>query len=152
MGAEESEVGEVGGEAIMKEEQADTRSVELGVSAPSQPPAEREVAMSNGRSHTFMAFLAGLTTGGIAALLLASTSGRELREQIGDETDKLRTTAFDKAREAREKVTESYEEATERAVQMATAAQKSAEAYREAVKEAVKKGKAAYDRELARAK
>jgi gas vesicle protein len=106
--------------------------------------------MSNERSTSLLAFLLGAVTGSVAALLLAPTSGRELREKIGDGAQKTRDTAIETARHAGEKVTAKYEEATERAREMATGAKESAESHGKAVKEAVKEGKAAYDRELAK--
>jgi len=112
---------------------------------------DKELVMSNNSSDTLLAFLLGAATGGIAALLLAPTSGRELREKIGEGAEKTRATAIDTARQAGEKVTAKYEEATERAREVATGAKESAETHGKAVKEAVKEGKAAYDRELAKA-
>lgn len=112
---------------------------------------EKELEMGNDTSNTLMAFLLGAATGGIAALLLAPSSGRELREKIGEGAEKTRTTAIETARQAGEKVSAKYDEATERAREMATGAKESAETHGKAVKEAVKEGKAAYDRELAKA-
>lgn len=112
---------------------------------------EKESAMGNNTSNTLMAFLLGAATGGIATLLLAPTSGRELREKLGEGAEKTRAATIDAARQAGEKATAKYEEATERAREVATGARESAEAHGKAVKEAVKEGKAAYDRELAKA-
>jgi gas vesicle protein len=94
-------------------------------------------------------FLLGAATGGLAALLFAPSSGRELREKIGEGSEKLRAAAAEKVGEVREQVAEKYQETTRHAGELADGAKKSAEAYGHAVKKAVKKGKAAYDRELA---
>lgn len=106
--------------------------------------------MSQQGSNTVMAFLLGAAVGGITALLLAPSSGRELREKIGEGADKARTRAIETAREAREKVTEKYGEGTEKAREVAASLRESAESHGTAVKEAFKEGKAAYDRELAK--
>ena len=123
---------------------------------PTQPagapvPGEyEETNMSNQGSNTVMAFLLGAAVGGVAALLLAPSSGRELREKIGEGADKARAKTLDTAREAREKVVAKYEEGTEKARELAVSAKDSAEHHGKAVKEAFKEGKAAYERELAK--
>jgi gas vesicle protein len=139
---------------MTNEQQTSTLSGVPGTEAIPQAAMERnveEASMSNKWSHTMTAFLLGAATGGIAALLFAPTSGRELRGKIGESSDKLRTAADEKAREAREKVVEKYQETTERARGLAAGAKESADTYRVAVKEAFKEGKAAYDREVAKA-
>ncbi len=104
--------------------------------------------MSNDGSSTLLAFLLGAVTGGVAALLLAPTSGRELREKIGEGAEKARSTTVDTTRQASQKVSEKYEETTERARKLATDAKEGAEVRGKAVKEALREGKAAYEREL----
>lgn len=106
--------------------------------------------MSNDSSTSLVAFLLGAVTGGIAALLLAPTSGRELREKIGEGAQSARTTAVDTARQTREKVTEKYGEGTEKARELAANAREGAESRGKAVKEAFKEGKAVYERELSK--
>jgi len=118
------------------------------------PQAEigtEELAMRNDSSHTLMAFLLGAVAGGVTALLLAPTSGRELRDKIGEGANKARDQALDAAKQARVKATETYEAGTERARELKDSAKENAEVHVKAVKEAVKKGKAAYDKELAKA-
>lgn len=107
--------------------------------------------MSNDSSSTLLAFLLGTVTGGVAALLLAPTSGHELRQKIGEGADKARTSAIESARQASQKMNEKYEETTGRAREMATGAKEVAETRGKAVKEAFKEGKAAYERELTKA-
>jgi gas vesicle protein len=104
--------------------------------------------MSHQGSNTVMAFLLGAAVGGVAALLFAPSSGRELREKIGEGADKARAKTLETARETREKVAAKYEEGTEKARELAASARDSAESHGKAVKEAFKEGKAAYDREL----
>jgi len=101
-------------------------------------------------SNPMTMFLLGAATGGLAALLFAPSSGRELRKKIGENSEKLRATAAKKMDEARGQVTEKYEETARRAGELAAGAKESAETYRHAVQTAVKKGKAAYDKELAK--
>ncbi len=108
----------------------------------------KEIEMSNDGSSTLLAFLLGAVTGGVAALLLAPTSGRELRQKMGEGAEKARATALESARQASQKVTEKYEETTERARELVTGAKEGAEFRGKAVKEAFKEGKAAYEREL----
>ena len=106
--------------------------------------------MSNEKSHTLMAFMLGAVAGGVAALLLAPASGRELREKIGEGAEKVRATTLDTAHQAGEKVTQKYGETTEKARELAASVRESADAHGKAVKEALKEGKSAYDRELAK--
>lgn len=120
-----------------------------GPAAPA-PSGTEETEMNHGRSNTLMAFLLGAVTGGVTALLLAPSSGRELRERIGEGAQKAQSTALDTARQTRAKVAEKYEEGTEKARELATGARQSAEAHGQAVKEAFKEGKAAYEREIAK--
>ena len=104
--------------------------------------------MSNGSSNSLMAFLLGVAAGGVAALLFAPTSGRELREKIGEGAQSARETALERARETQKKVSEKYEEGTGKARELAASARESAESRGKAVREAFKEGKAAYEREL----
>ena len=106
--------------------------------------------MKNKSLNTPLVFMLGAATGGIAALLLAPTSGRELRERIGEDTEKLRLATTEKAREARDKMTEKYRDTAQQGRELVASAKENTDAYREAVKGAVKEGKAAYDRELAK--
>jgi gas vesicle protein len=136
----------------MSETKVHAFPVEQGAatSGPTASGAEEE-PMSNEGSNSLMAFLLGALTGGVAALLFAPSSGRELREKIGESAEKARATAQDTARQTRERVHEKYEEGTEKARELATSARESAETRGKAVKEAIKEGKAAYERELAKA-
>ena len=106
--------------------------------------------MKSETSNTLLAFLVGVATGGITALLLAPTSGTELRRKIGESADKAREDALKTAREAGQKVAKAYEETAERARDVAGEVKATAEAQREAVKQAFKEGKAAYDKELSK--
>jgi gas vesicle protein len=110
-----------------------------------------ELAMRNESSHTLMVFLLGAVAGGVTALLFAPTSGRELRDKIGEGANKARDSALESAKQARVKATETYEAGTERARELKDSAKENAEVHVKAVKQAVKKGKAAYDKELAKA-
>lgn len=106
--------------------------------------------MSNDSSSSLVAFLLGAMTGGVAALLLAPTSGRELREKIGEGAQTARSTALETARQTREKVNEKYEEGSEKARELAAGAREGAESRGKAVREAFKEGKAVYERELSK--
>jgi gas vesicle protein len=55
---------------------------------------------ANGGSSGFViGFFLGAATGGVAALLLAPKSGRELREELAEERARVRERAYEKARE-----------------------------------------------------
>lgn len=107
--------------------------------------------MKNETSNTLLAFLVGAATGGIAALLLAPTSGVELRRRIGESAEKARKDTLETAREAGQKVAQTYEETAQTAREVASEIKASAGAQRDAVKQAFKEGKAAYDKELTKA-
>lgn len=99
-------------------------------------------------NQALLAFLAGAAAGGIAGLLLAPSSGDELRRRIGEGAEKTRDDARERVRAVGEKVHESYDATAERAREMVGQAWASAEAHRMAVKQALHEGMAAYEREL----
>lgn len=127
---------------------------------------------NTGRGHgrSLWAFLLGAATGGLAGLLLAPVSGRELRGRISEEARKATDDATEMAHKTREKATEvahktqeratelsekaqekvraQYEETAGRAWQLVDDTKGAAEARKEALKEAWQEGKAAYEREL----
>jgi len=92
-------------------------------------------------NNNLTAFVLGALAGGTTALLFAPMSGERLRERISERGDELKTRSTETARNAAEKAQEAMEGAR------ATARQKVA-----AVGEAVDEGKAAYRREMKKAK
>lgn len=102
----------------------------------------------NDSKQALMAFLAGAAAGGLAGLLLAPSSGDELRRKIGETADRTRDDARQRVRAVGDKVNESYDAASERAREMVGQAWASAEAHRMAAKQALQEGMAAYEREL----
>jgi gas vesicle protein len=107
--------------------------------------------MKNETTNTILAFLVGAATGGIAALLLAPSSGTELRRRIGDGADKVGKDAVATARAGGQKVAETYEATSAKAREVAGEIKTAAESQRQGVKQAFKEGKAAYDKELTKA-
>lgn len=97
-----------------------------------------------------VAFLAGAAAGGLAGLLLAPSSGDDLRRKIGEAADKTRDDAKTRVRAVGERVNETYDATTERAREMVGQAWASAETHRMALKQALEEGIAAYERELNR--
>lgn len=107
--------------------------------------------MKNETTNTILAFLLGAATGGISALLLAPSSGTELRRRIGDGADKAGKDALATARGTGQKVAEACEATTEKAREIVGEIKTAAESQRDGVKQAFKEGKAAYDKELTKA-
>lgn len=97
-----------------------------------------------------VAFLAGATAGGLAGLLLAPTSGNDLRRRIGEAAEKTRDDAKARARKVGEKMNETYDATADRARELVGEAWASAETHRMALKLALEEGIAAYERELHR--
>jgi len=82
----------------------------------------------DGGSSFLMGLLAGTVLGAGLGMLFAPKAGSELRNQIGEQAGRLRTTATDGYQQASEKVTQGYQQATEKVSQI------------------VDRGKEAYDR------
>lgn len=141
----------------------------------SQPVPEEEAMQARStedgrRWGSLGAFLLGAAAGGLAGLLLAPMSGRELRGRISEEARKARDEAAEMARKTQETATEVVRKTQEKATEMAGNAQARArETYeetrgrarkavddtravagvqKEALKEAWREGKAAYEKEL----
>jgi len=79
-------------------------------------------------SSFLMGLLAGTVLGAGLGMLFAPKAGSELRNQLGEQAGRLRTTAADGYQQATEKVSQGYQQATEKVSQI------------------VDRGKEAYDR------
>jgi gas vesicle protein len=79
-------------------------------------------------SSFLMGLLAGTVLGAGLGMLFAPKTGSELRNQLGEQAGRLRTTAADGYQQATEKVSQGYQQATEKVSQI------------------VDRGKEAYDR------
>lgn len=104
--------------------------------------------MKDDTTRLMTTFLLGAAAGGLAGLLLAPSSGEELRRKVGDGVDKARDDARRRAKEMGERVNETYDAAADGAREMAGHAWATAEAHRTAVKRALEEGIAAYENEL----
>jgi gas vesicle protein len=82
----------------------------------------------DGSGSFLMGLLAGTVLGAGLGMLFAPKTGSELRNQLGEQANRLRTTAADGYQQATEKVTQGYQQATEKVSQI------------------VDRGKEAYDR------
>jgi gas vesicle protein len=91
----------------------------------------------------FIPFLWGAAVGAAVALLLAPTSGEELRATIGNRARRLKDLAVDKAEELEEHVEHSYERARAKVEEELDSARQYVGDTREAARDVVKAGKAA---------
>ena len=82
----------------------------------------------DGGGSFLMGLLAGTVLGAGLGMLFAPKAGSELRNQLGEQAGRLRTTAADGYQQATEKVSQGYQQATEKVSQI------------------VDRGKEAYDR------
>ena len=96
--------------------------------------------MNNANSN-LTSFVLGALAGGVTALLFAPMSGARLREQIAERRDEIKERTNETARVAADKARESIDGARDAAKHKAAA-----------VSEAIDEGKAAYKRELEKAK
>lgn len=104
--------------------------------------------MNNNSNTTVLAFLLGAATGGIAALLLAPTSGKNLRDRVGEQAGKAGAEAARLADEARAAAVGGYREAARRTEDVVDNTKAKAKAGKKAVLEAVAEGKASYARDM----
>jgi gas vesicle protein len=88
-------------------------------------------------------FLWGAAVGAALALLLAPTSGAELRETISNRARRLKDLAVDKAEELEEQVGHSYERARAKVEEELDSARRYVGDTRQAAHDAVQAGKAA---------
>ena len=65
-----------------------------------------------------MGLLAGTVLGAGLGMLFAPKAGSELRNQLGEQAGRLRTTAADGYQQATEKVSQGYQQATEKVSQI----------------------------------
>lgn len=105
--------------------------------------------MNNNSNNTVLAFLLGAATGGLAALLLAPTSGKNLRDRIGEQAGKAGSEAARLASQTRAAAIGGYREAARRTEKVVDDTSTKAKAGKKAVVDAVAEGKASYAREIA---
>jgi gas vesicle protein len=91
----------------------------------------------------FIPFLWGAAVGAAVALLLAPTSGDELRATIGDRARRLKDLAVDKAGELEEDVEHGYERARAKVEEELDSARRYVDDTRHAAGDVVQAGKAA---------
>lgn len=93
----------------------------------------------DGSSSFLMGLLAGTVLGAGLGMLFAPKPGSELRGQLGEQANRLRTSAAEGYNQATEKVSQGYQQATEKVSQGYQQAT-------EKVSQMVDRGKEAYDR------
>tara|TARA_B100001013_G_scaffold319339_1_gene228171 strand:+ start:904 stop:1242 length:339 start_codon:yes stop_codon:yes gene_type:complete len=98
-------------------------------------------------SNTVLAFLLGIVTGGVTALLLAPSSGSETRKKLSEGAKRLRDEAGRLANETGDRIHQGVEQAKDFAETQKSAVQDFAETKKSAIREALSEGKAAYQRE-----
>jgi gas vesicle protein len=72
----------------------------------------------DGGGSFLMGLLAGTVLGAGLGMLFAPKAGSELRNQLGEQAGRLRTTAADGYQQASEKVTQGYQQATDKVSQI----------------------------------
>lgn len=95
-----------------------------------------------------LSFLAGAALGGVTALLMAPTSGRELRARIGDEAESRKDAARDRVKDLSERAGRTVHDLSERATETYEQSRAATAARRDAVGEAFRAGLEAYEKAL----
>jgi gas vesicle protein len=104
---------------------------------------DEEVVVVQQGGSVVVPFLWGLAVGAAAALLLAPTSGEELRGSLRSRARRLKDLAVDKAEDFEEEVGERYERARAKVEEELDAARRYVGDTRETARDVVRAGKAA---------